>query len=157
MASTRKLTAIAFAHPAGTTAAFQRQRTCLLPFPEVAARLRAGIEAAGLWVLHEIDPQAILLRGGYEISPARQILFFHPRLMKRLLEADAAAILEVPLKFALLEEGVGTGLRWLDPATTFARYGNDALAELGRELSQTCDRIANELVVGITPAISTAA
>ena len=33
------------------------------------------------------------------MSPAGQLLFFHPRHVVRILAADPAALLEVPLKF----------------------------------------------------------
>jgi len=92
------------------------------------ARLHLAIEAADFWVLHETDPQALLLRGGCAIGPARQILFFHPRFMVRLLAADPAALLEAPLKFGVIELSAGNVmLRWADPAAAFARYGNRAL------------------------------
>jgi hypothetical protein len=44
-----------------------------------------------MWVLHEINPQMLLARGGVEIGAARQILFFHPAIMARLLAADSSA------------------------------------------------------------------
>ncbi len=122
---------------------FQRSVTCACPLPDVVARLGEAIEAADLWVLHEIDPQALLHKGGYAIGPARQILFFHPRLMARLLAADPAALIEAPMKFAVLELPDGpVTLRWNDPAAAFARYGNAALAELGQELASLSERIA---------------
>lgn len=133
---------------------FQHERRIALPLADAVARLRAAIEANDLWVLHEIDPQAIVRKGGYAIPGARQILCFHPRLMVRLLAADPSAILEVPLKFALLEEAGGVRLRWLDPLSAFDRYGNGALAELGGELRRTCDRIADELVAVIAAPVA---
>jgi len=95
-------------------------------------------------VLNEINPQMLLARGGYEIEPARQILFFHPDLMARVLAADPSALLEVPLKFAVigLPEG-GVTIRWQDVAHVFARYGNPRLAMLGRELAVTTQGIVN--------------
>lgn len=105
-------------------------------------RLKERIVAADLWVLHEINPQMLLHRGGYDIGPALQILFFHPRLMSRLLTADSAALLEAPLKFALIGFPAGrTELRWLDPRKAFARYGSPALAALGDELAGVCEGI----------------
>src|SRR5262249_30740197 len=79
------------------------QRTCSLPLREVVARLRTTIKTAGFRNLGEIDPQAFLQGVGYAINPARHLLFFHPRYAARLLAADPAAFLEVPLKFAVLE------------------------------------------------------
>lgn len=134
------------------TASFQHERLIAAPLVEVVAQLRSAIEAAGLWVLHEIDPQALLHKGGYEIPGARQILFFHPKLMVRLLKADSAAILEVPLKFALLEEAGAVRLRWLDPEPAFAKYQNDGLADLGNELASTCIAIAEMIKPSILSA-----
>ncbi len=125
---------------------FQHVRIIVQPLPSVVERLRQGIETAGLWVLHEINPQAILERGGHTIAAARQILFFHPDLMVRLLRADPAALLEAPLKFAVMAMPDGTcTVRWLDPAAAFARYNSTALAELGRELAALCEKIAIEV------------
>ena len=124
-------------------ASFGHVRITKLAFPAVLDALRESIKSDGLWVLHEIDPQAILSRAGLVIGVARQILFFHPKLMVRLLQADPAALLEAPLKFAVMELADGTvSVRWFDPAVAFARYGNPALAALGQELAATCERIA---------------
>lgn len=136
------LQAVAFSESRSAAASFQQTRSTTLPVEEVVARLKAGIVAADLWVLHEINPQMLLHRGGYDIGPARQILFFHPRLMSRLLAADSAALLEAPLKFAVIGfTGGRTELRWLDPSGAFARYGSPALTALGEELASICDDI----------------
>lgn len=122
--------------------AFQRARRCTLAVEEVVVRLRQAIEAADLWVLHEIDPQQLLRRGGYAIGEARQILFFHARYVARMLAADPVALVEAPLKFAILAlQGDETMVLWFDPASSFARYGNAALADLGRELAGTCEAV----------------
>ncbi len=139
----KQATTVTYADPGEAAASFQRCRVSALPVADVVARLRKAIEAADFWVLHEIDPQMLLRRGGYAIGAARQILFFHPRLMARLLAADPAALLEAPLKFAILELPGGTVMvRWSDPAAAFARYGSRALADLGRELAAACKEIA---------------
>ena len=133
---------VVYAEAGQGAAAFQRACKVERPLPETVARLKAAIEVAGLWVLHEIDPQMLLRRGGFAIGPARQILFFHPRFVASLLAADPAALVEAPLKLVLLETAEGsTSLRWTDPAAAFARYGHPALAALGRDLAATCDAI----------------
>lgn len=149
MTALETITSVRMATAGATTASFQHERLIADPLADVVARLRSAIEAAGLWVLHEIDPQALLRKGGYAIPGARQILFFHPRLMVRLLEADSAAILEVPLKFALLEEAGAVRLRWLDPRPAFAKYRNDGLSELGSDLASSCLAIADTAVARI--------
>jgi uncharacterized protein (DUF302 family) len=149
MIGNEALTSVKMASTSSTVASFQHERLTASPMVDVVTRLHSAIEANGLWVLHEIDPQALLRKGGYAIPGARQILFFHPRLMVRLLEADSAAILEAPLKFALLEEAAGVRLRWLAPDLMFARYRNDRLIELGSELASTCLAIADAAVARI--------
>ncbi|GGI32829.1 DUF302 domain-containing protein [Bradyrhizobium guangdongense] len=141
-----RLQAVGFSEPGGMAASFQHVRVGTLPVEEVVARLKEKIIAADLWVLHEIDPQMLLHRGGYDIGPVRQILFFHPRLMSRLLAADSAALLEAPLKFAVIGFPEGrTELRWLDPARAFARYGSPALTALGEELAGNFEAIVGGL------------
>ncbi len=137
------LQGVAFSASGPAAASFQRSVTTSLTVEEAVARLKQAIVAADLWVLHEINPQMLLNRGGYAIGPARQVLFFHPRLMSRLLAADSAALLEAPLKFAVIGFPDGeTELRWIDPREAFARYGSPALVELGDELSAVCEGIA---------------
>lgn len=138
-----------------TVAAFQHARITTLPFEAVLARLRQAIQAAGLWVLHEIDPQSVLRRGGYEIDPARQILFFHPDLMVRLLQANPAALLEAPLKLAVVQLPDSTvTIRWHDPAAAFNRYDSALLSELGQELASRCDQIVTAVQEGEQPCRS---
>lgn len=120
---------------------FQRVRTVQAPFETVVDSLKRAIEQENLWVLHEIDPQALLKRGGFEIKAARQILFFHPRYMARLLAAQPAAALEAPLKFAVLTDASDVVVRWYDPVAAFSRYGHPELSRLADELSILCERI----------------
>jgi uncharacterized protein (DUF302 family) len=127
---------------------FQRSRNSSTSLETVVAALKSATTAADVWVLHEIDPQALLRRGGIEIAPARQLLFFHPRYMKRLLDADPAAGLEAPLKFLILTDGTGAVVRWFDPVASFGRYDNEALRSLGLELSVLCQQIADAALAG---------
>src|ERR1700760_642979 len=134
---------VAYGAPGPASGGFQHSRICPTPLGDVVWRLREAIEAADLWILHEIDPQLLLRRGGYEIGAARQILFFHPRYVVRMLEADPTSLPEAPLKFVLLAQPDGaTALRWLDPAASFARYGNPVLTALGKELAELCEKLA---------------
>lgn len=136
-------------------AAFQHARIIRLPFEQVLTRLRQAIEAAGLWVLHEIDPQKVLRRGGHDIAPARQILFFHPDLMVRLLQANPAALLEAPLKLAVMQQPDNTvTVRWHDPVAAFGRYDNPVLTELGQDLASRCEQIVTAIQAGDQPCRS---
>jgi uncharacterized protein (DUF302 family) len=123
---------------------YQNAATSALPFAQVVERLRQSIAAADLWVLHEIDPQMIVRRDNYRLGNARQILFFHPRLLARVFSVDPALLLEAPLKFAVIELNAReTGVRWIDPVEGFGRYGHPELIALGRELAFTCRSIVD--------------
>jgi uncharacterized protein (DUF302 family) len=135
---------VSYGAPSRAAVAFQHQHRSQFPLDEAVVRLRSAIQGAGLWVLHEIDPQALLLRGGFAINPARQILFFHPRFMVRILAADPTALLEAPLKYAAMASDDGsTIVRWFDPVVAFARYGNPELKTLGEELAELSAAIVN--------------
>lgn len=110
------------------------------PFEETLERLRAGIAAEALWVIAEVDPQMLLRRGGFAIPPVRQVLYFHPRYMARLLATNAAAVVEAPLKFVVMASAGGTIVRCPEPAAALGRY--EGLGELGAELGALAHRIA---------------
>ena len=149
LAQPDKQAAIVYAAPGATAGLFQKTVHCAQGVARVVPSLKASIEQAGLWVLHEIDPQMLSRRGGYSIGPARQILFFHPRFVVRMLQADPASLLEAPLKLAVIEQPDGSSdLRWQDPAVAFERYGNPILATIGRELGAVCDQVVQEAIGG---------
>lgn len=119
---------------------FQRAAKSRLSFEETLVQLKTAILAEDLWLIHEIDPSLLAARGGFGILPARQLLFFHPRYLVRLLETDPGALLEAPLKIAVLALPDGTIMvRMPDPATVFARY--PGLSDLGEELGVLCERL----------------
>ncbi len=108
--------------------------TSPLAFEDTLQRLKEAITARDLWLIHEIDPQALLSRDGYEVAPARQLLFFHPRYAARLLAANPAALIEIPLKIAVLQMPDGCVLvRHVDVEAMLSRYAG--LAPLASELA----------------------
>jgi AhpD family alkylhydroperoxidase len=114
-------------------------------FSSTVARLKQAIIANDLLLIDEIDPQKILMSAGMQVRPARQLLFFHPRFMKRLLQADARAVPEVPLKIVVLETDAGSVvLRGPDLIERFAPYRG--LDELAREL----DVIRTQIIASVS-------
>lgn len=125
---------------------FQAVTVSALDFEGTLARLKQRIEAMDLWLIHEINPQMLLERGGYAIAPARQLPFFHARYAARLLEADPAAVVEIPLKLIVLQMPDGSvTVRHADVLAQFGRYaGMDALA---RELAE----LSRQLMASVSP------
>ncbi|MBZ9974102.1 MULTISPECIES: DUF302 domain-containing protein [unclassified Mesorhizobium] len=115
------------------------------PFETVLETIRMVLREADVWIIHEIDPQMLLKNGGYIIARTRQILFFHPRYMVRLLGADPTALLEAPLKIVVMEDANAVTVRWPDPGLLFDRYGHDELVALGREFELIYAAIAARL------------
>jgi uncharacterized protein (DUF302 family) len=127
------------AHP------FQHVIAASSSFETVLETIRDVLREADVWIIHEIDPQMLLKRGGYIIARTRQILFFHPRYMVRLLGANPAALLEAPLKVVVMEGANSITVRWPLIGQLFDRYGLDELSALGRELELIYAAIAAKL------------
>jgi len=129
-------------HPGLQADAFQHSATSTRPFDDVLVALRREIDDAGMKVLHEIDPQGALKGVGQTTGGSRLVFFFHPNLLVRLLQTDWSAIVEAPLKLAVMELPDGTvSIRMANPAAAFARYGHPALTAFGQELAAMCGRI----------------
>ncbi|MFQ5689421.1 MAG: DUF302 domain-containing protein [Gemmatimonadota bacterium] len=109
-------------------------------FAETVRRIKGAIEEQNLMVIQEIDPQQMLRMVGVKTAGMRQILFFHPRYMKRILEGNLNAALEPPLKIAVMETADGRVMvRHFDLEKEFGRY--PGLEKLGRELAGVVDAI----------------
>ena len=119
---------------------FQTVADSTLDFDATISRLKQAIQEQDLWLIHEIDPQMLLKRGGYEIRATRQLLFFHPRYMVRLLKLDPNALVEAPLKLVVMQMEDGTvTVRFQNLDVLFGRYGG--FTEFIDELTAICDRI----------------
>ena len=121
-------------------------------FDQTIARLKEAIAAQDLWLIAEIDPRMLLARAGLAIQPARQLLFFHPRYMERLLRADARALQEVPVKIVVMADASGhVVMRGPEMRAAFDRYAD--ARSLGEELSMLCGKIVAALVSPDSPAL----
>jgi uncharacterized protein (DUF302 family) len=109
--------------------------TWALPFDQALALLTDRIAAQRLVLLATIDTTAVLAAAGLDVPPVRQVLTFHPRYMRTILEHDPAAAVEAPIKVTMAAsapDGRSTTLRCADPGVTFAPY--PTLANLRAEL-----------------------
>ena len=80
------------------------------------------------------------MRAGLAIRPTRQLLFFHPRYMQRLLQADSRALLEVPLKIIVMADASDRViLRGTELRDAFSRY--PGMRQLAEDLATLCQEI----------------
>lgn len=99
-------------------------------FDETLSRIRRAIEAENLMVVHEINPQQMLRMVGVRTGGMRQVLFFHPRYMKQIMETNRNAGIEPPLKVLVMESPNGVMVRYEDPVHQFQAYlGLGGIAE----------------------------
>jgi uncharacterized protein (DUF302 family) len=119
-------------------------------FEETLSKLRQAINDRELWLIGEIDPRSLLMKAGMDIHPARQLLFFHPRFMTRLLQADARAVPEIPLKIVVMADAAGVVyLRGPAIGKALDRYAG--ARQLGEELAALCAEIVMTVSVGLRP------
>jgi uncharacterized protein (DUF302 family) len=115
-------------------------------FDETVEHLTSGIEKAQFLVIHTINTQQILASRGIAISKLKQILYFSPSFMERLLKPNPIAVIEAPLKFVVAEDSNGqlTTVRYISPHYLFARY--DGLDTFGADLETITEGIASTII-----------
>jgi len=111
-----------------------------LDFDATLANLRQAIESENLMVVQEINPQQMLRLMGMRVDGMRQILFFHPRFMKQIIETNRNGGIEPPLKLLVGERPDGSVMvRYHDPVHQFAPY--DGLEDLASEFRGIFERV----------------
>ncbi len=111
-------------------------------FDATLTTLKKAIEGENLMVILEINPQQMLRLVGMRVGGMRQILFFHPRLMKQIIETNRNGGIEAPLKLLVMEAPDGAvRVRYHDPVHQFAPY--EGLGEFATELRGILERVVD--------------
>ena len=113
------------------------------PFSQTLQLLRDGISSAGMLLICEINTQEILGKHGIEIAGFRQLLFFRPDYMQRLLSLEPHAAFEVPLKIIVRELADNESEFWFKKVSMTGCPGMESLSE---ELKQKVKSITDILV-----------
>ncbi len=109
-------------------------------FDQTLALLKQAIEGENLMVIDEINPQQMLRMVGVRVGGMRQIFFFHPRYMKRIMETNRHGGIEPPLKVLVMERpDGGVMVRYHDPVHQFAPYAG--LENVGAELRTVVEKV----------------
>jgi uncharacterized protein (DUF302 family) len=110
-------------------------------FDDTVDLLKQAIEAENLMVVAEVNPQQMLRMVGVRTGGMRQILFFHPRYMKQIVETNGNGGIVPPLKILVMERPDGQVMvRYHDPVRLFEAY--EGLAGLADELKGVAERVA---------------
>ncbi len=114
-----------------------------MPFAEALGKIKQAITEQDLMILDDIDGQAMMKMAGKEVPPLHQIIFFHPRFMKKVYEANPMAGIVVPLKFVVMEKNGKTIVRYFPPSSILKPYkGTETVA-------QELDNVVNKIVSSI--------
>jgi len=99
-------------------------------FSETIELLNGAIEEQNLMVIHEVDAQKMLRMAGKQVNGMKQIFYFHPKYMKKVIEANPAAAIQIPLKFIVMEKpDKKVVIRYFKPSTILNAYkGEEAIA-----------------------------
>lgn len=112
-------------------------------FDDTVDLLKGAIEAQNLMVLKEIDAQKMLRMVEVKTKGMKQLLFFHPRYMKKIMKANKHAMIEPPLKIAIMEKPDGkVMIKYLKPSYLLGKY--DGLEAIGKELDELVATIVGD-------------
>ncbi|MFQ5677043.1 MAG: DUF302 domain-containing protein [bacterium] len=114
-------------------------------FDETVDILTGAIEEQNLMVIHIIDGQKMLRMAGKNVKGMKQIFYFHPKYMRKVMEANQEAAIQIPLKFIVMEKPDGkVVVRYFMPSKALAGYsGEEAIA---KELDGLVDNIVKEVM-----------
>lgn len=114
-------------------------------FDETVDILKGAIEEQNFMVIHVIDGQKMLRMAGKDVGGMKQIFYFHPKYMKKVMEANNEAAIQIPLKFIVMEKPDGKViLRYFMASKLLEGYkGEEAIA---KEL----DGLINNIVKQVT-------
>ena len=113
-------------------------------YGETVDILKGAIEEQNLMVIHEVDAQKMLRMAGKQVDGMSQIFYFHPKYMRRVMEANPAATIQIPLKFLVMEKPDGkVVIRYFKPSTILNSYKGEE--SISAELDSLVEKILTEV------------
>lgn len=121
-----------------------------MPYATLLDRLKAAVEAEGMFVVTQAGPTEAAADRGVEIPGNRVIGVFRNDYAVELLDQNVPAMIEAPMRFYVTEEDDGSAtLSWKTPShvlSPYAEEGGDELAAIGEELDAVFAAIAARAV-----------
>lgn len=111
-------------------------------FNDTVELLMVAIEEQNLMVLKTINAQQMLKMVNMQVPGMKQLLFFHPRYMKKIMQANPMGSIEPPLKIAIMERPDGkVVVKYIKPSYLLGKY--EGLSDIGIELDDILAAIAS--------------
>ena len=122
---------------------FQVLQSSKYDFNDTVELLKGAIEAQNLMVIKEVDVQKMLRLVDVQTKGMKQILFFHPQYMKKIMKANKNATIEPPFKIIVMEKPGGkVAVKYKRPSYLFGPYAG--LEAIGAELDDLVAKIVEE-------------
>lgn len=114
-------------------------------FNDTVDMLKGAIEQQNLMIIHEVDGQKMLQMAGKKVDGMKQLLYFHPAYMAKVLEANEMAGIAIPLKIVVMEKMGKVMVRYFLPSETLKPYkGTEAIAkELDGKIAKVIAEVSN--------------
>lgn len=117
-----------------------------LGMAEAEAAVRELLAGEGFGILTEIDVAATLQEKlGVKRTPYRILGACNPQLANQALEAESDVGLLLPCNVVVYDDGDGTVVAALDPATMVDLTNNPALATVAEEAQVRLERVIDEM------------
>jgi uncharacterized protein (DUF302 family) len=114
-------------------------------FAETVKAVETTLKKHGFMIVATIDHQNMLTMVGAKIKGSKTIEFGKPDMGKMLMPMAPEAGLEMPGRFYIWERSDGkTVVSYYKPSTNFARYGNDMIAKMGKDMDGMWGMIVEE-------------
>jgi len=100
-------------------------------FSESVDIIKGAIEEQNLMVIHVVDGQKMMRMAGKQTKGMKQIFFFHPKYMAKVLAANKMAGMAIPFKMIVMEKPDGkVVVRYMMASTALKQYkGTEAVAK----------------------------
>jgi len=98
-------------------------------FSETVDILKGAIEEQNLMVIQVVDGQKMMRMAGKETGGMKQIYFFNPKYMRKVLEANNMAGMAIPLKMIVMEKDGKVMIRYILASEALKQYkGTETVA-----------------------------
>ena len=98
-------------------------------FSETVDLLKGAIEQQNLMVVYELDGQKMLKMAGKNVGGMKQLFFFHPAYMAKVMKANEMAGIVIPFKIIVMEKKGMVMVRYFMPSTVLKSYkGTETIA-----------------------------
>ena len=99
-------------------------------FSETVDIIKGAIEEQNLMVIHVVDGQKMMRMAGKKTGGMKQIFFFHPKYMAKVLAANKMAGMAIPFKVIVMEKDGKVMVRYLMASNALKSYkGTETVAK----------------------------